>query len=345
MRVKSSAAAAFAKPAAAEAVAKAPAPEAVVNVPSVRTQASPADTDAYTAIHDGADAVVRTHRSADFLTLTKPRLNLLVLMTTLGGIYLGAPGGVPLDVLFHTVVGTALVAGGAAALNQVWERNTDRLMRRTAGRPLPAGRLGVAEGTWFGVALSAIGLVELTLGVNVTSAWVAGVTLISYVLMYTPLKTRTSLATLVGAIPGALPPVIGWAAAQGSITLPAIVLFGIVFFWQMPHFLAIAWMYRADYARAGIQMLPAVESDGRRTSQQALLYAAGLWPVSLMPLVVGLAGPAYGAVASVLGLLFIWLCFRFTQDRSHHSARRLFLFSITYLPILWAALVIDRLWL
>ena len=286
-----------------------------------------------------------SHRPSDFLTLTKPRLNLLVLMTTLGGLYLASPDGVPFDVLFHTLVGTALVAGGAAALNQVWERDTDRLMRRTAARPLPGGRLGVAEGTWFGVAMSAIGLTQLAFGANVTAAWVAAVTLVSYVLMYTPLKTRTSLSTLVGAIPGALPPVIGWAAATGTITLPAVVLFGIVFFWQMPHFLAIAWMYRADYARAGIPMLPVLEPDGRRTSQQALLYAAGLWPVSLMPLVVGLAGPVYGAVATILGLLFIWLCVRFTQDRSQQNARRLFLFSITYLAILWSVLVVDRLWL
>jgi len=190
-----------------------------------------------------------------------------------------------------------------------------------------------------------MGLAELAFAVNVTAAWVAAVTLISYVLMYTPLKTRTSLSTLVGAIPGALPPVIGWAAANGSITLPAVVLFGIIFFWQMPHFLAIAWMYRADYARAGIPMLPVVDPDGRRTSQQALLYSAGLWPVSLMPLAVRLAGPAYGAVATVLGLLFIWLCFRFTQERSQQNARRLFLFSITYLAVLWPTLVIDRVWL
>jgi len=284
-------------------------------------------------------------RSADFLTLTKPRLNLLVLMTTLGGLYLAAPDGVPFDILFHTLVGTALVAGGAAALNQVWERKTDRLMRRTASRPLPGGRLGVTEGTWFGIVLSAIGLAELGFAVNIAAAWVAGVTLISYVLMYTPLKTRTSLSTIVGAVPGALPPVIGWAAAHGSITPPAIVLFGIVFFWQMPHFLAIAWMYRVDYARAGIVMLPGVDPDGRRTSQQALLYSAGLWPVSLMPLTVGLAGPTYGAIATILGLLFIWLCFRFTQERSQQNARRLFLFSIIYLAVLWTALVVDRLWL
>jgi protoheme IX farnesyltransferase len=292
-----------------------------------------------------AGAVTPAHRSADFFALTKPRLNLLVLVTTLGGVYLAAPEGVPLDLLFHTVVGTALVAGGAAALNQVWERHTDRLMRRTARRPVSSGRLGATEGAWFGAGLSMFGLAELAYFVNLTSAWVAAVTLVSYVLMYTPLKTRTSLATLVGAIPGALPPVIGWAAAAGSITLPAIVLFGIVFFWQMPHFLAIAWMFRDDYARAGILMLPVLEPDGRRTSQQALLYAAGLWPVSLMPLVIGLAGPVYGVVATILGLVLIWLCFRFAQERSQQTARRLFLFSITYLAILWAALVIDRLWL
>ena len=302
---------------------------------------SPSEAGSYAS----GTSVAASHRPSDFFTLTKPRLNLLVLMTTLGGLYLASPDGVPLDVLFHTLVGTALVAGGAAALNQVWERDTDRLMRRTASRPLPGGRLHAVEGTWFGVLLSAIGLAQLALGTNLTAAWVAGVTLVSYVLMYTPLKTRTSLSTLVGAIPGALPPVIGWAAAQGTITLPAIVLFGIVFFWQMPHFLAIAWMYRADYARAGIPLLPVLEPDGRRTSQQALLYAAGLWPVSLMPLVVGLAGPVYGAVATILGLLFIWLCFRFTQERSHQSARRLFLFSILYLAILWSVLVVDRLWL
>lgn len=309
----------------------------------MKTTASTADPASVPAMP--GSTVNLGHRPADFLSLTKPRLNLLVLMTTLGGLYLAAPDGVPLLILVHTLIGTALVAGGAAALNQVWERETDRLMRRTAARPLPGGRLGVAEGTWFGLVLSAAGLAELGFGVNVTSAWVAAVTLISYVLMYTPLKTRTSLSTIVGAIPGALPPVIGWAAATGTITLPAIVLFGIVFFWQMPHFLAIAWLYRDDYSRAGMPLLPVVEPDGRRTGQQALLYAAALWPVSLMPVGVGLAGPAYAGVATVLGLLFIGLSFRFAQERSHAHARRLFLFSITYLPLLWAALVIDRLWL
>jgi len=283
-------------------------------------------------------------RTADFVTLTKPRLNLLVLFTTLGGLYLASPEGVAAPLLVHTLVGTALVAGGAAALNQVWERDTDRLMRRTSVRPLPQGRLGVNEATWFGVVLTSIGLVELTFGANSLAAAVAFATSASYVLAYTPLKTRTSLATLVGAVPGALPPVIGWAAASGDLSLPAWVLFGIVFFWQMPHFLAIAWMHRDDYARAGIPLLPVLEPDGRRTGQQALLYAAALWPVSLLPALVGLADAPYSIVATVLGFIFIGLSALFARDRSVAEARRLFLFSIIYLPLLWGALVADRLW-
>lgn len=285
------------------------------------------------------------HGGADFLTLAKPRLNLLVLMTTAAGLYLAAPDGVATSVLLHTLTGTALVAGGAAALNQVWERRTDALMRRTQHRPMASGRLGIAEGLLFGIGLSATGLIELALGVNPLSAAVAAVTLVSYVLMYTPLKPHTSLATLVGAFPGALPPVIGWAAATNAITLPALVLFGIMFFWQMPHFLAIAWLYRDDYAAAGIPLLPVLEPDGHRTGRQALFYGAALWPVSLMPTLVGLAGGVYIGVATVLGLTLIGLCARFARDRSIQAARQLFLFSIVYLPLLWGALVVDRLWI
>jgi heme o synthase len=294
---------------------------------------------------NSARSVARSDRALDFVALTKPRLNLLVLLTTVAGLYLASPNGVALALAAHTLIGTALVAGGAAALNQVWERETDRRMRRTSGRPLPRGRLGVAEGTWFGVLLAIVGIVELALGATVAAAAVAAGTLISYVLVYTPLKTRTSLATIVGAVPGALPPVIGWAAATGDVTLPAIVLFGIVFFWQMPHFLAIAWMYKDDYRNAGIPLLPVVEPDGRRTGRQAVLYTAALWPVSLLPALVGLAGASYSAVATSLGIVFIWLSVVFARDRSHESARQLFLFSITYLPLLLGALVADRLWL
>ena len=294
---------------------------------------------------DASVAAGAVHRLTDFVALTKPRLNLLVLVTTLAGLYLASPAGVEPALLVNTLVGTALVAGGAAALNQVWERRTDALMRRTSMRPLPGGRLGAGEGAWFGALLSVIGLAQLAVAVNATAAGVAASTLVSYVLVYTPLKLRTPMATLVGAIPGALPPVIGWSAATGRISLEALVLFGIVFFWQMPHFLAIAWLYRDDYANAGIPLLPVLEPDGRRTGQQALVYSAALWPVSLLPAAVGLAGVPYMMVATALGLLFVWLALRFARERSMATARTLFLFSITYLPLLLGALVADRLWL
>jgi protoheme IX farnesyltransferase len=289
--------------------------------------------------------VAASRRSSDFLALTKPRLNLLVLLTTLGGLYLGAPDGVAPVLLFHTLIGTALVAGGASALNQVWERDTDGLMRRTRTRPVPDGRLQAAEGLRFGLLLSAIGLVQLALGVNLAAALVAAATLGSYVLLYTPLKRRTWLSTLIGAFPGALPPVIGWAAATGRIDVAALTLFGIVFFWQIPHFLAIAWLYREDYARAGLPLLPVIEPDGRSTGRQALIYAVLLVPVSVSPAATGLAGTAYVAVAVVLGAALVALSVTFARERSTTAARRLFLASIAYLPLLWAVLVVDRLWL
>jgi protoheme IX farnesyltransferase len=292
-----------------------------------------------------ATAVRPASRALDFVALTKPRLNLLVLVTALAGVYLAAPEGLPAAVVVHTMLGTALVAGGAAAFNQVWERETDALMARTRTRPVPGGRLRVGESIWFALGLSAAGFVELAAGVNVLCASVAALTLATYVFAYTPLKRRTSLATLVGAIPGALPPVIGWTAAGEGVTLPALVLFGIVFFWQMPHFLAIAWLYRHEYAAAGIPLLPVLEPDGRRTGRQALLYAAALWPISLMPTLVGLAGGFYIAVATLLGCALVALAVRFARERSTPAARRLFLFSIVYLPLLWGALVADRLWI
>jgi protoheme IX farnesyltransferase len=294
--------------------------------------------------NESVPATAARSRGLDYVALTKPRLNLLVLFTTWGGVFLASPEGVPLTTLLHTLFGTALVAGGAAALNQVWERRTDALMRRTRGRPLPDGRLAVGESTAFGVLISIVGLIDLAVGVNAVAAGVAALTLVSYVALYTPLKTRTSLSTLVGAVPGALPPVIGWAAATGTVPLPSWILFGIVFLWQMPHFLAIAWMHRDDYARAGIPLLPVLEPDGRRTGRQALLYAAALWPVSLLPVIVGLGGVAYVVVATLLGFAFIALAALFARDRSVATARRLFLFSLLYLAVLWAALVADRLW-
>jgi heme o synthase len=288
---------------------------------------------------------VRRGRPSDFLALTKPRLNLLVLITALGGMYLAAPEGVAPLTLLNALIGTALVAGGASALNQVWERDTDGLMRRTRARPVPDGRLQAGEGTLFGVVLSTAGLIQLAAGVNTISAVVAGVTLASYVLLYTPLKRRTWLSTLVGAFPGALPPVIGWTAATGHLSPAALTLFAIVFFWQMPHFLAIAWLYREDYARAGLPLLPVVEPDGRSTGRQALAYATALLPVSVAPAFFDLAGPLYVVSALALGAALVVLSARFARERSTSSARRLFFASIVYLPLLWAVLVIDRLWL
>lgn len=288
--------------------------------------------------------VEQSGRLGDFVALTKPRLNLLVLMTAVAGLYVAAPEGVPTAILIHTVVGTALVAGGAAAFNQVWERETDALMKRTQGRPVPSGRLSATEGLLFAGVTSTAGIIELAVAVNPLCAGVAALTLLTYVLIYTPLKKRTSLATLIGAIPGALPPVIGWTAATESLSLAPLVLFGIMFLWQMPHFLAIAWLYRDEYAAAGIPLLPVLEPDGRRTGRQALLFAAALWPVSLMPTLLGLAGGAYIVIATLLGGGLLVLSARFARDRSTTAARRLFLFSITYLPLLWGTLVADRLW-
>jgi heme o synthase len=280
---------------------------------------------------------------ADFVTLTKPRVNTLVLVTTIIGFHLGNAGGsVDYTLLFNTVVGTFLVAGGAAAFNQVLERDVDAKMRRTMGRPLPDGRLSARESTWFAAALSSIGPLQIGLGANWLAAGIAAATLGSYALVYTPLKRVTSLATVVGAVPGALPPMIGWAASRGSLSLEAWVLFAIVFFWQMPHVLAISWMYREDYERGGVRVLPVGDPDGRSTAFQMVNYAAALVPVSLLPTVVGLAGRVYFAGAIVLGIGMLALAIRFAQDRTSLRARRLFLASLVYLPLLWVLLLANR---
>ena len=288
-------------------------------------------------------AARRRSALSDYLQLTKPRLNLLVVLTTLAGYYMGMGGnGSMLIKLVHTVVGTTLVAGGASVLNQLWEKDTDRLMRRTRMRPLPDARLAPRPALWFGLALVALGLAQLFAFVNPLAAGVALATVLSYVVVYTPLKLVSSLSTIAGAIPGALPPLIGWAAATGTLSLGGWVLFGIVFLWQMPHFLAIAWMHRDDYASAGMPLLPVIEPDGRSTGRQAVLYAAAMIPVSLLPTLIGLAGPRYMAAALALGAVVLWLAFTFAATRTHGTARRLFFATIIYLPLLWGALVIDH---
>lgn len=281
-------------------------------------------------------------RAGDYVTLTKPRLNFLVLLTTAAAYSLGAGPDATLRQLIHTLAGTFLVAGGAAALNQVWERATDRLMRRTRQRPMADMRLTVVEGATFGLLLTAIGVAELAYFINPLAAGVALFTTATYILFYTPLKLRTSLSTIAGALPGALPAVIGWAAATNTLSIEGWVLFGIVFMWQMPHFLAIAWLYRDDYARAGMPLLPVIEPSGRSTGRQAVLYTAALVPISLLPTGVGLASAWYLAGAITLGAILMALSLEFSAKRDLPTARRLFFGSILYLPLLWALLVFDH---
>jgi protoheme IX farnesyltransferase len=298
---------------------------------------------AQAAPYDATTTRTTAHsRGADFVSLTKPRLNTLVLVTSAAAYFLGDGHRLPVANLLHTLIGTALVAGGASALNQHWERDTDRLMRRTRLRPLPDARLHPQDALWFGIALSALGFAQLFVFVNPLTAVIAALTLLSYVLLYTPLKTRTSLSTIVGAIPGALPALLGWTAATNALSPGGWVLFGIVFMWQMPHFLAIAWLFRDDYANAGIPLLPVVEPDGRSTGRQSVLYAAGLIPISLLPMAVGIATAYYLVGALTLGVILLVLSLEFASSRSMASARRLFYGTILYLPLLWIALLADH---
>jgi protoheme IX farnesyltransferase len=295
------------------------------------------------------EAVATAHRAdswqtlADYLALTKPRLNLLVVATSAAGYYLGAAPPLNLPAMSAAVAGTALVAAGAAALNQVYERDTDALMRRTRSRPLPDGRVTASDARLFGVLLSVAGLVLLGARVNLQATALALATLVTYLIIYTPMKRRSPLATLVGAVPGALPPLIGWVAAHGSMSVGGAALFLIVFLWQIPHFMAIAWLYRDDYGKAGFPLLPVIEPDGRRTGRQAVAYAAALVPASLIPAFVGLSGSVYAVVALVLGAALLWLAVRFALTRSDRSARWLFFSSITYLPLIWIVMMADKL--
>ncbi len=280
--------------------------------------------------------------AADFLALTKPRLNLLVVATTFAGFYLARGGHLPAWPLFHTVAGTWCVAAAAAAFNQVYESDTDGLMRRTCRRPIPGGRVEPLAALRFAWLLAVVGLVDLALGTNPLAAGVALVTLLSYTLVYTPLKRRTALSTLVGGIPGGLPPVIGWTAARGTLAADAFILFAIVFLWQMPHFLAIAWMCRDDYRRANIPMLPVIEPEGTLTAVQVVLYSGVLVPVSVLPVAAGLAGAAYLVSAVALGLGFFLLALGFARARSLAAARRLFLGSVVYLPLVWTVMLLNH---
>src|SRR3989441_300183 len=281
-------------------------------------------------------------RLAAYLELTKPRITFLIVLTSAAGFCLASRDSINYVVFSNAMIGIALLSSGIATLNQYMERELDALMRRTADRPLPSGRLLPWEALFFGATLTVVAEIYLVVLVNPLTA-VLGLTVIAgYLFAYTPLKTKTTLSTMVGAFPGAVPPLIGWAAARGSISIEAWVLFAILFLWQFPHFLAIAWMYREDYGRAGILMLPVVEPEGRVTGQQIVVYTVMLVPVSLLPTLLGISGKVYLWGAVVLGLLFLYSSIRAAFSQSRQQARRLLLASVLYLPLLFILMVLDR---
>jgi len=278
----------------------------------------------------------------DLVALTKPRVVLMVLITTVVGYYVGLAGGADYGRLAALLVGTALAAGGTLALNMYWERELDGRMERTRLRPLPEGRLAPLEALLFASALTVAGLTVLAVGAGWLAAAVVTATFLLYVFAYTPLKVRTAFCTLVGAVPGALPPVAGWAAARDEVGLGAWVLFGILFLWQLPHTLAIAQLYRADYARAGVRLLPVIDAQGRATERQILSGTLALLAVSLLPTLIGLAGGVYFTGALVLGAGFVTLGAQQAMAPSLSRARRVLLASLLYLPVLLALLAFDK---
>ncbi|HLH55936.1 MAG TPA: heme o synthase [Verrucomicrobiae bacterium] len=279
---------------------------------------------------------------AVYSELFKARLTFLVLLTTLVGFYIGSPSPVNYWLMLHTVLGTALVAAGASALNQLWERKHDARMRRTQDRPLPSGRLQPHTVLLVGCATAVMGLCYLAVAVNLLTSAIGAASLLTYVLVYTPLKRVTWLNTAVGAIPGGLPPLMGWTAARGQLSSHGWALFAILALWQLPHFMAIAWIYREEYARAGFKMLPVIDPDGHRTGCQALSHTLALVPVSLFPSLVNLTGPIYFAGALALGLVFIWSAVQFSRQLTMSRARQLFYVSILYLPLLLGLMVLDK---
>jgi protoheme IX farnesyltransferase len=293
-------------------------------------------------VSDATPVAVNASLGSDYLELTKPRITFMVMLTSLVGFVMASPGSPALSPLVAALAGTGLVAAGASALNMLLERATDGRMDRTRRRPLPAGRLRPAEALTFGLGLTTTGLAVLAWFAGTLSAGVALVTWTAYLFLYTPLKTRTSLSTIVGAFPGALPPVIGWAAARQELEPGAFVLFAILFLWQIPHFLAIAWLYREDYAKGGLPMLPVIDPEGRITGRQAVANSLALLLVSLVPTAARLAGPWYLGGAVVLGLGFTAVAVWTAVARTRTAARWLFLASILYLPALCGLMIANR---
>lgn len=277
------------------------------------------------------------------IELTKPRVSTLVVMTTAAGFYLGSGARLEGALFFHALFGTALLAAGTAVLNQFLERENDGLMRRTASRPLPSKRLEPSVAMAFGVSLLGAGGLYLGLLANPLTAFLGCLTALVYLFVYTPLKTRTALCTAVGAVPGAMPPLMGWAAARGQLDLNAWILFTILFLWQFPHFLSIAWLYREDYERGGFRMLPLLDSEGRRTGRRVVAFAALLLPVSMAPFLTGLAGPFYLAAAAALGLFYLRASWGLARARCRANAKLLLRASVVYLPLLWISMIVDKL--
>jgi protoheme IX farnesyltransferase len=301
---------------------------------------------------DREDAVVEAQnvnltlaqKLAAYLELTKPRITLLIVLTSAAGFSLGARHqSLNYLMLGHALIGIALLSSGIATINQFMERRLDALMRRTVARPLPSGKLSPVRACVFGASLTAAAEIYLALLVNPLTALLGLTVVAGYLFLYTPLKTRTTLSTAIGAFPGAMPPLMGWTAATGELSTGAMVLFAIVFLWQFPHFLAIAWMYREDYGRAGIMMLPVVEPEGRSTGWQIIIFTVLLVPVSLLPTLLGISGWIYFYGALALGLLFLYSSVVAARARSNHRARQLLLASVIYLPLLFALMVLDQL--
>jgi heme o synthase len=281
-------------------------------------------------------------RVADFCELAKPRVVLMVLITAYVGFYVGSADVPNYPQLIKMLLGTALAAGGTLALNQFLERQSDALMARTRHRPIPDGRVTAVEAFWFGLAMTIAGLAYLVIAVNAISAWITALITVSYLLLYTPLKRKSPLCLIVGAVPGALPPVIGWVAARGTLDVDAWVLFAILFLWQVPHTLAIAWLYREDYAKAGIQFLPVIEPEGSSANRQIISHCAALLAVSLLPTLLGLAGTVYFIAAFVLGVGFLVSGVRLAIESSLTGARRLLYVSLIYPPVLLLMMALDR---
>jgi protoheme IX farnesyltransferase len=281
-------------------------------------------------------------RANGYVALTKPDVSFLVLITTAAGFYMGARGPIAWLHMIHVVFGTMLIAGGTAALNHYIERDSDGSMRRTASRPLPSGLLKPREALLFGVALAIAGAVDLYFVAGMLAAGLGVATCLSYLLAYTPLKKRTVWATFVGAFPGAIPPMIGWVAATGSLDRGAWLLFAILFLWQFPHFHAIAWMYREDYARAGILMLPVVDREGMRTFRQIILYAVGLVGVSLLPVLLGLAGIVYFFGALVTCTALVQVCLWAASNKTNTRAKWLMHATVMHIPLLLGLMIYDK---